>query len=165
MDISKIIEYLRKNLLVLFVIPIILIGFIYIQYGDIFDGIILHHHNNLKFYQLHIQLAIFSGDFFQVPLRFLPQVTASIGYYSVTALYILFSLWILLFATSSYLQLSQRTGSKIGILVELFTIFTIYITSICPGLNLWLSIFGYFIITIVFIMLLLYWAYEIKTKQ
>jgi len=155
----------KRSLITLLTIPIILIGCIYISYGEIFDGIILQQANPLKFYQLHVHLAVFSGNLFQVPLKNLPNITASIGYYSVIAVYILFSAWVVLFATSSYLQLSQKTGSKFIILVESALILAIYIISISPDLNLWLSLIGYIIISIVLVMLLLYWLYEIKTKQ
>ncbi len=155
----------KRSLITLLTIPIILIGCIYISYGEIFDGIIMQHHSPLKFYQLHVHLAVFNGDFFQVPLRSLPQVTASIGYYSVITVYILFSAWLVLFAISSYLQLSQRTGSKIIIIVELSMALAMYIISISPELNLWLFLIGYIIIAIVLVMLSLYWIYEIKTKR
>ena len=161
----NIIDNYKRSLITLLTIPIILIGCIYISYGEIFDGIIMQHHSPLKFYQLHLHLAVFNGDFFQVPLRSLPQVTASIGYYSVITVYILFSAWLMLFATSSYLQLTQRTGSKISIIVELSMILVIYIVSISPELNIWLSLFGYIIIAVVLVILSLYWIYEIKTKR
>lgn len=155
----------KRSLIILLTVPFLLIGCIYISYGEIFDGIIMQHHSPLKFYQLHVHLAVFNDDFFQVPLRPLPQVTASIGYYSVIAIYFLFSGWLVLFAISSYLKLSQRLGSKIIILLETALIFAIFFISISPDLILWLSLFGYLIIAIVFVMLSLYWVYEIKSKQ
>jgi hypothetical protein len=155
----------KRSLITLLSIPIILIGCIYISYGELFDSIIMQHHSPLKFYQLHVHLAVFNGEFFQVPLKPLPQVTASIGYYSVITIYILFFAWLVLFATSSYLQLTQQTGSKNSIIVELSMILTIYILLISPELNLWLSLIGYIIIAVVLVMLSLYWIYEIKTKR
>ena len=162
-EINLIYNY-RRSLITLLTIPSILIGCIYISYGEVFDGIIMQQTYPLKFHQLHVHLAIFSGNFFQVPLRSLPQVTASIGYYSVIAIYFLFSGWLVLFATSSYLQLSQRAGSKFIILVESALILAIYIILISPNLNLWLSLIGYIIISVVVVMLSLYWVYEIKSK-
>jgi len=155
----------KKSLISILTIPIILIGFIYISYGEVFDVIIAQQTNPFKFYQLHDHLSVFSIDSLQIPLRILPLTTTSMGYYSVISIYILFSGWLVLFAISSYLQLSQRTGSKISILFELSFLLLISIISISPKLNLWLCIFGFSIIVIVFVMLLLYWVYEIKTKQ
>ncbi|MCD4677064.1 MAG: hypothetical protein K8S18_13880 [Desulfobacula sp.] len=155
----------KRSLITFLTIPLILIGCIYICYGEVFDGIKLQQTNPIKFHQLHVQLAIFSGDFSQVPLRLLPKVTASIGYYSVITIYILFSGWLILFTISSYLKLSQRVGSKIIILVETVLILAIYIISISPDLNLWLSLVGYLIISVVLLMQLLYWVYAIKIKQ
>lgn len=154
----------KRNLITLLTIPLILIGCIYISYGKIFDGIIIQQSGSLKFYQLQVQLSIFQNEFSQVPLKGFPHLTAKIGFYSVIAVYFLFYVWLLLFTVSSYLHLSQQTGSKISILVELSMILVIYIILINPGLNLWFSIFSYVIIAIVFVMLLLYWLYEIKTK-
>lgn len=154
----------KRNLITLLTIPLILIGCIYISYGKIFDGIIIQQSGSLKFYQLQVQLSIFQNEFSHVPLKSLPHITATIGLYSVIAVYFLYYVWLLLFTVSSYLHLSQQTGSKISILVELSMILVVYIILISPGLNLWFSIFSYVIIAIIFVMLLLYWVYEIKTK-
>ena len=155
----------KRSLITLLTITLILIGCIYISYGEFFDNFFTTLNNPLKIYQLHTHLSILSGDLSPVSLSSLPQITASIGYYSVAFIYILFSGWLLLFATSSYLKLFQRVGSKIIILFELFILLAIYIISISPELNLWLSIIGYLIIAIVFVMLSLYWVYEFKSKQ
>lgn len=155
----------KRVLITLLTVPLILIGCIYISYGEVFDAIISQQLNSLKFYQLQTQLSIFNNEFLHVPLSSLPKTTESIGYYSVITIYILFLAWLLLFSISTYLKLSQRTGSKIIILLELSMILAIYIISISPNLNLWLSLIGYIIISVVLVMLSLYWVYEFKTKQ
>jgi len=161
----SIINNYKKRLIFLLIAPVLLIGCIYISYGELFDPIIMQYHSLFKFCQLHVHLAVFNGEVFQSQLIPLPQVTVLIGYYSVISVYILFFVWQVLFAVSSYFQLSQQSGSKISIIVELSMILAIYILSISPELNIWLFLIGYIIIAVVLIILSLYWIYEIKTKR
>jgi hypothetical protein len=161
----NVIRNYKRSLITLLTIPLILIGSIYISYGEVFDAIIEEQNQPIKFYQLHVQLEIFQNYFSNAPLTFLPKTTALIGYYSVITIYILFLVWLVLFTITSYLKLSQRVGSKIIILLELSLILALYIFSISPDLSLWLTLTGYLIISIVFVMFLMYWAYAIKTKQ
>jgi hypothetical protein len=154
-----------KSLITLFPIPLILLGYIYIFYGEVFDNAIIEHFNKLKLYQLQTQLSIFNNEVLHVPLKNIPKTTELIGYYSVIFIYIIFSAWLVLFSISTYLKLSQKVGFKFMILLELSLILSIYIFSISPGLNLWLFLIGYLIILAVLIILTLYWGCEIKLNQ
>jgi len=162
----NLIDSYKKSFITFLILPLLFIGCIYISYGDFFDKIIMQQTEPLKFYQLQVQLEIFfQFDNSQVPIRILPLVTASIGYYSVISIYLIFTVWLVLFAISSYLKLSKRAGSKIIILLEAVLILAIYIISISPKLNFLLSIVGYIIISAVLVMLSLYWVYEIKLSN
>lgn len=154
MDNSNIIEFLRKNLLLLFAIPIILIGFIYIQYGDIFNNYFFANNEMEGFCHLHTHLVIFSSDIN------LPCTVKNIGHFATVFIYLIFGIWLVSCLLSTYIHLSKQTASIIDILCETALLFICYFIFIMPGLNIWFSIVGVLLITTILVLLFLYWNYE-----
>jgi len=154
MDNSNIIKSLRKNLLPLFAIPIILIGFIYIQYGAIFDNYFSANNELGGFYHLQSQLMIFGSNIN------LPNTVKNIGYFAIVFIYIIFGIWLLSSLLSTYIHLSKQTASIIDILSEISLLFTCYFIFIMPGLNIWLSMVCVLLISTILVLLILYWNYE-----
>ncbi len=150
----------RKSLILFFLIPIILIGFIYINYGDIIEVIIRRQNIMSELFQLKTHLSIFQEKITTIPEKSLPIVVSTIGYYSLISIYFLFLGWLILFVFSSYLKLSQRMNQELIILFETVILSAIYIFSIIPGLVLWLTILGGLFLISVVIMLFLYWNYN-----
>jgi hypothetical protein len=154
----KLFEWYRRNLISLLSIPLILIGCIYICYGDVFDSVLLNNTGTSKIYQLYTHVLNFKSD---LPL---PISVKSIGYYSIQFIYMLFSGWLISFLYSLYTRLSHRTGSMVDMLIELLLILFIYWFSISPGMNLWLDILIFLSITLGFILLFFYLLYEIQNR-
>jgi uncharacterized membrane protein len=119
----------------------------------------------INFYQLQSQLKLFKYTLTDIPSNILPKITSSIGYYCIISIYILFSAWLGLFVISSYMQIDRKIGSKILILIELALISTIFVVSISPNLNLWLSALGYLILSSFTLLLALFWVHEIKSNS
>lgn len=151
---SNIIDFLRNNLLLIFAVPIILIGFIYIQYGDIFDSYFSGNKEIVNFYHLRTQLMIFNSNIN------LPSTVKNIGHFAIVFIYIIFGIWLLSSLLSTYIHLSKQTASIIDILSEIALLFTCYFIFIMPGLNIWLSIVGVLLVTTILVLLFLYWNYE-----
>jgi len=150
----------KRNLILFLIIPIVLIGCIYINYGEIIDAIIAQQHITSGFFQLKTHLSFFQKEITPVPIMSLPIVVSTIGYYSVIFIYFLFLCWLILFAFSAYVKMYQRLGQELVILFEAAIITTVYIYSIIPGLDLWQSLVGGSVLVFVVIMLFLYWNYN-----
>lgn len=151
---SNIIDFLRNNLLLFFAVSIILIGFIYIQYGDIFDNYFSANNELGARYHLQTQLMIFGSNIN------LPNTVKNIGYFSIVFIYIIFGVWLLSSLLSTYIHLSKQTASIFDILSEIALLYTCYFIFIMPGLKVWLSIIGVLLITTILVLLFLYWNYE-----
>jgi hypothetical protein len=152
--ISNIIEYLRRNFLLFFLIPILLIGFIYIQYGGIFDNYFSESPEIGSYYHLQTQLMIFSSNIN------LPNTVKSIGHFTIIFIYITFGIWLISCLLSTYIHLSKQTASKIEILVELVILIFFYVTLIIPDSKIWISVIGGLLIITNLVLLFLYWNYE-----
>lgn len=148
------IKSVKLILLVISIIPITIISCIYIGYGEIMESNIEGGTAFIRIHQLKMHY-----DFFK-DLIILPAVVKNLGYYSIVSLYSLYFIWFILSFTLAYKELSNHTGSTVIILFELITLATLFIYSINPGLNRWLSVLIFFLLIIYLIMTLLYWYYR-----
>lgn len=153
----------KRNLVPLLAIPIIILGFTYISYGNIFDKILSQQIISSRFFQLNTQLLIFKNEYDVIILDNLPLTVLKIGHYSVLLTYILFFFWILVYTISTYAYLAFRKGMKFLMLLELMAILAIFIYSVNPGLDMWISIAIYSIISVNFLILLAYFLYDLKS--
>ncbi len=156
----------RSNVIVLITIPIILLGCIYISYGELIDGIMADQNFHItSIIELNTQLNIFQSGFASSqPLGSMPEIVRVIGYNTVITLYILLLLWIVSFSVSSYVKLSNRKGSKFLMFIEILFMIVVYTYSVKPGISSLLSILGYLILSILLVILLMYWVYGIKNR-
>lgn len=155
----------KKNLFILFLISLAIIGCIYINYGEIIDTIIVQQNIMLELFRLKTHFIIFRKEIALIPTNSLPIIVSTIGYYSVIFIYVLFLCWLMLFAFSSYIKMYQRLGQELFILFETIIITIVYIFSIIPGLNLWLAIVGGLVIISMIVLLFLYWFYNRLTRN
>ena len=145
----------KRAFLILSMIPIILIGIVYIVYGSTFNSLIVENTTLLDFFKLSNQKTLFSSELS------LPIIVMSLGNLSIITLYIIFLLWLCLHIIITYLKLSQHIGCKIDLIVELFIIALLYFFIISPQ-NIISYLLGCIILIIDLALIVIYWIYEIK---
>jgi len=164
-DVS-LLDNLKRNIVVLLIVPLILIGFINITYAQFFDAIIeTQNLEQTSIFELNTQIRIFKDDFrVDLPNGNLPLAVRDIGYNSVFCIYILLLLWIVTFSISNYVKLSLRQGSKFLILLEILLMVVVYTFSVKPGMRFLFSLLGYLVFIMLLTILLFYWLEEIRNK-
>lgn len=148
----------KRAFLILSMIPIILIGIVYIVYGSIFNSLIVENTTLLDFFKLSNQLTLFSSELS------LPKIVKSLGNLSIITLYIIFLLWLCLHTIITYLKLSRHTGSKIDLIIELLVIALLYFLIISP-ISIISYILGCIILIINLALIVIYWIYQIKISN
>ena len=148
----------KRAFLILSMIPIILIGIVYIVYGSIFNSLIVENTTLLDFFKLSNQLTLFSSELS------LPKIVKSLGNLSIITLYIIFLLWLCLHTIITYLKLSRHTGSKIDLIIELLVIALLYFLIISP-ISIISYILGCIILIINLALIVIYWIYQIKDSN
>jgi hypothetical protein len=152
------IRNLKKLLLVISFPPIIWLGVTYIVYGALFNQFftegssltsILNLPNLNKFYNS-------ITDF--------PIVVKLLGQFSISLIIFCYIIWFFSFTFSSYIELSHNTSNKINLLLELIIISVIYFSVISPN-NIFLFLIGCIFIFAVFVLIIIYWIYEVRTKR
>lgn len=156
---------LKRNLLILFVVPVISIVMIYIFYGNIIDNYLAEYQSVNKLHHLMTHFDIFNSNVVLFPLNPIPEIVFKIGYAATIFIYIIFFAWLIINLLSTYYKLSNRVGSKFLMLIELLIIICLYLIIINPGLNLLFSITGFLIITFALAMILMYWILVKNTRQ
>ncbi|MGM0408935.1 MAG: hypothetical protein ACQERU_13215 [Bacteroidota bacterium] len=148
---------LKRNLLILLLLPVISIVLIYIVYGNIIDNFLIEEQIINKLHQLKTHIDIFNSNVVLIPLNPIPQIVFKIGYAATVFIYIIFFVWLIINLLSTYYKLSNRVGSKFLMLIELFIILGLYLIIINPGLNILLSVTGFLVIAFVMTIILMYW--------
>ena len=165
-DVS-LLDNLKRNIVVLLIVPLILIGIINITYAQFFDAIIEKQNlEQTSIFELNTQFQIFKNDF-RVDLSKgnLPLVVRDIGYNSVFCIYILLVFWLASFSISNYVKLSLRQGSKFLILLEILLMVVVFTFSVKPGMGVLFSLLGYLIFLMLLTILLFYWLEGNRNKQ
>lgn len=148
----------KRAFLILSMIPIILIGIVYIVYGSIFNSLIVENTTLLDFFKLSNQLTLFSSELS------LPIIVKSLCNFSIITLYIIFILWLCLHTIINYLKLSQHTGCKIDLIIELLIIALLYFLIISP-ISIISYLLGCIILIINLALVVIYWIYQIKISN
>lgn len=148
----------KRAFLILSMIPIILIGIVYIVYGSIFNSLIVENTTLLDFFKLSNQLTLFSSELS------LPIIVKSLCNFSIITLYIIFILWLCLHTIINYLKLSQHTGCKIDLIIELLIIAILYFLIISP-ISIISYLLGCIILIINLALIVIYWIYQIKDSN
>lgn len=148
----------KKIFLFISIIPLILTSIIYIVYGYVFNALFVENIFLIDFFKLSNQLVLFSSE------TSLPYIVRSIGKLSIVALYITFILWLCLHPVITYLKLSQHTGCKIDLIIELLVIALLYFLIISP-ISIISYILGCIILIINLALIVIYWIYQIKISN
>lgn len=149
----------KKSILIISLIPIIQLFITYTFYGPVYDIVLSKNTTLLEFFRLPYQL-----HNFDLLKNELPSIVRLLGQTSIFFLIILFVVWYFLFALGSYLQLYRQTAIKLDLVIELLIIASIYHFIIFP-INVYIYNLGYIILAANFILILVYWIYDFKTKR
>lgn len=157
--ISQFRNWLIRNILLLLMVPVIILSWIYINYANVIGKFLLERPDLFKLYQLKNQITIFTSKID------LPVHITSLGYDVTIFLYILYVVWLATHTYYTYYQLSHNKGSKEGLLMETIILLVVYILFASPKLALWIVLSGYFAISLIILVIALYWIYSIKLKN
>jgi len=145
----------KKTLLILSLLPIILLGIIFITYAGSFDVFFANTKTLTGFFRLSNQLLLFNS------ITSLPLIITSIARISILWLYITAFIWMSIFSVTTYLKLSYQLDFKIKLTIELLLISYIYLFIVSPT-NIFLFILGCLILLANLVLIIFYWIYEFK---
>lgn len=115
----NLISQLRLYIFIFSLVPVILLNTISICYADKLNNVTLF--DNLSLYY----------SFFNSEVD-LPQIIVKLGTTYITSIYVLFTVWFLLFTLYAYLILSKKKKEWLGLTIETFTISFVYFYFLCP---------------------------------
>lgn len=150
-------NWFAKNMVLLLIFPLIVISFVFINYGEEIDKVLLRNPSLFKLFQLKTQLKVLS----EIEI---PSHIKSLGYDSVIFIFILFFSWILTHSFYCYFQLSRNEGSKSLLFFETMLLLLIFIFIVSPHLSLMIIVIGYAFLAVQIILIGLYWGYSLKQK-
>ena len=155
----QILKNWKRSVLTFSLVPLILIGVIYIVYGPAFDSYFSETKLIKGFFILPFHLSFFSSN------NSLPFIVKIIGKTSIFYIYTTFLIWGLLFSLVSYIELSKQVAMKLNLLIELL-LFTLVFYNIFPFSKLFVFTFiGFLIILLDLTVIILYWIYDLKSKR
>lgn len=152
MSLIEIINKWKHFFLLLSIIPIVLIGMIYIVYGDIINPLFVEKSSLIDFLKLSNQHALFSSEIS------LPFIVKSLGSLSTIMINTTFLLWLFMHVIIT----SQHIGNKVGLVIELLIIASLYFLIISPK-SIIIYILGTIIIIADLALIASYWFNQIKT--
>lgn len=146
----KLINKLRLHIFIFSLLPVILLNTITISYA-----VLLNDVNPFKFYSYHSLLNSNIN---------LPSIIVILGNIYITTIYVLFTIWFILFVLLSYYKLSEQKGEWLALSIETFFISFVYFYFLCPD-----SILCYFIgvlgTSLMLALIFIYWLYNKKTSN
>lgn len=147
--ILKIREYFIRNILILLLFPLLTFFLIFISYGNV-----LHQYlsKNPEMYCLY-ELSTLQKTVSQSAI---PAHISSIAFDMVIYSYVLFSIWLILFAYSSYQKLKLRKHNFLLIFIEFIVLAFGYYFIVSPGLSDYIQILGWLLFLLLAIMFTVY---------
>lgn len=147
--ILKIREYFIRNILILLIFPLLTFFLIFITYGNVFHQYLSEKPEMYCLYELStLQKAVSQSA--------IPAHISHIAYDMVIYSYVLFSIWLILFAYSSYQKLKLRKHNFILIFMEFTVLATGYYFIISPGLSDYIQILGWLFFLLLAIVITVY---------
>lgn len=120
----KLIGQLRLYLFVFSLVPVILLNTISIIYADQLN-------NFTRLDNLSSYYSLLNSDID------LPLIIVKLGTSYISTIYVLFTVWFLLFTLYAYLILSEKKKEWLGLTIEIFTISFVYFYFLCPDVLLY----------------------------
>lgn len=157
-SILKIREYFIRNILILLLLPLLTFFLIFISYGNE-----LHQYlsKNPEMYCLY-ELSTLQKTVSQTTI---PAHISSIAFDMVIYSYLLFSIWLILFAYSSYQKLKLRKHDLLLIFIEFIVLAFGYHFIICPRLSIYIQIIGWLFFLLLAIVITVYVLFYNRIKH
>jgi len=157
-SILKIREYFIKDILILLLLPLLTFFLIFISYGNE-----LHQYlsKNPEMYCLY-ELSTLQKTVCQSAI---PAHISSIAFDMVVYSYVLFSIWLILFAYSSYQELKRRKYNFLLLFIEFIVLAFGYYFIVCPGLSVYIQILGWLFFTLHAIVITVYVLFYNRMKH
>lgn len=142
-------EFFIRNILILLLFPLLTFFLIFISYGNV-----LHQYLSInpEMYSLY-ELSILQKTVSQSAI---PAHISSIAFDMVIYSYVLFSIWLILFAYSSYQKLKLRKHNFSLIFIELILLAFGYYFIVSPGLSFYIQTLGWLLFLLLGIVITVY---------
>lgn len=147
--ILKIREFFIRNIVILIFLPLLAFFFIFISYGNELHQYLIKNPGMFNLYELSTLKQTVSQSA-------IPTHIAWVAFDMVMYAYILFSVWLILFAYSCYYKLSRRRYSFSLVLIEFTVLALIYYFIVSPGLLTYIQILGWLAFLLVAVMITVY---------
>lgn len=148
--ILKLRGYLIQNLVALILLPLLAFMFIFICYGNEFHQIFEAKTELFRVYE------ITSLKKFMTEASLLPAHLVKLSLALITYSYILYSIWLALFAYSCYDQVSHEKHNYFTLFVEYAVLMAIFFFVISPGLSIIIQIVGWFFFALLMSVVIVY---------
>ena len=157
-SILKIREYFISNILIFLLLPLLTFFLIFISYGNE-----LHQYlsKNPEMYYLY-ELSTLKKTVSQSAI---PAHISSIAFDMVIYSYVLFSIWLILFAYSSYQKLKLRKHNFLLILIEFIILAFGYYFILSPGLSVYIQITGWLFFLLLAVVITVYVLFYNRMKH
>lgn len=156
--ILKIREFFIRNILILLLLPLLTFFLVLISYGNE-----LHQYlsKNPEMYCLY-ELSTLQKTVSQSAI---PAHISSIAFDMVIYSYVLFSIWFILFAYSSYQKLKLRKHNFSLIFIEFIILGFVYYFIVSPGLSVYIQILGWSLFLLLLIVITIYFLFYNRMKH
>lgn len=158
MNLIHIADRWKRFFLISSMIPIIFIGIIYIVYGKGFSLFFGNNNSLIYFGKFSLQSSLLDSNVE------LPIIVKLLGRSSMVLIKSLFSLWLIGHTITTYLKLANQVVSKVELILVLGFISMVYYFIISPSDTLF-NIFGYSILVVNLLLIILYWIYDLMPKR
>lgn len=156
--ILKIREFFVRNILILLLLPLLTFLLIFISYGNELQQYLSNNQENYSLYELlTIQKVISQLD--------IPNHIIGIASDIVNYSYVLFSIWLILFAYSCYYHLSRKEHNFTLIFIELAILLLVYFFIIRPGLSMLIQTVVWVVFLLIVMMIALYGLFFKRMKH
>lgn len=148
--------WIDRHFLLMLSVPLIILSIIYINYGEIFGAFLTKHPDLYKLFQLQTQISVFSSDIK------IPEHIKYLGYDTIIFLYLFFYCYFATYCYNTLYLLAHHKGSKGMMIIECVIFLIVYKIIVSPHLAFWFVFFGYFIASLIILIIFLYWIYAIR---
>jgi len=157
-SILKIREHFIRNILILLLLPLFTFFLIFISYGNEFHQYLSKNPEMYCLYELSTLRETVSQST-------IPAHISSIAFDMVIYSYVLFSIWLILFAYSSYQKLKLRKHNFLLTIIEFIVLAFVYCFIVSPGLSVYIQILGWLLFLLLAIVITVYVLFYNRMKH
>lgn len=157
-SILKIREFFIRNIVILILLPVVTFFLICISYGNELHQYLSKNPEKYCLYELSTLRKTISQ-------ATIPAHISSLAFDMVIYSYMLFSIWITLFAYSSYQKLKLRKHDFSLIFIEFIVLVFGYYFIISPGLSVYIQILGWLFFLLLAMVIIVYVLFYNRMKH